>query len=75
MCKATGEMIYVGIVSVPASIIKHYCNVTLVADVMFVLGLPFLGTLSRGLMFVTVQYVPRRTAGELCNSLKEVMCV
>ena len=64
-----------GIVSVRASIIEHYCNVTLVVDVMLVSGLSFLVTLLRGLTFVTVQYVPRRTAGELCNSLKEVIRV
>lgn len=40
---------------------------------MFVCGLPFLVTMSRGLKFVTAQYVSRRTAAELGNALKSVI--
>jgi hypothetical protein len=43
--------------------------VTLVADVMFVCGLPFLISLSRRVRFVTLEFLPNRTAGELCNGL------
>eukprot|EP00804_Cyclotella_cryptica_P027597 CCRYP_007506-RA/>CCRYP_007506-RA protein AED:0.33 eAED:0.33 QI:0/-1/0/1/-1/0/1/0/237 len=42
---------------------------------MFVSGLPFLVTLSRWIRYVTVQFVPRRTAGELDNALKMVIGV
>ncbi|KAL7534414.1 hypothetical protein ACHAWF_004829, partial [Thalassiosira exigua] len=63
------------VVSIPASIIERCRNVILAADVMFVCGLPFLLTLSRGVTFVTVQYVPRRTAPELCNAIKNVVKV
>ncbi|KAL7523266.1 hypothetical protein ACHAWF_000447 [Thalassiosira exigua] len=45
------------------------------ADVMFVCGLPFMLTLSRGLDFVTIQYVPKRTAPELANAVKNVLNV
>ena len=46
-------------VSVPANFIKSHKFVILAADVMFVCGMPFLISLSRGIRFVTVQYVPR----------------
>mgnify|MGYP003325905523 CR=1 FL=1 len=42
---------------------------------MFVSGLPFFITLSRGVRFVTIQYVPRRTATELGNALKDVIAL
>ncbi|KAL7534452.1 hypothetical protein ACHAXR_007085 [Thalassiosira sp. AJA248-18] len=40
---------------------------------MFVSGLPFLVTLSRGIRFGTTQYRPCRTAKLLCNALKETI--
>eukprot|EP00804_Cyclotella_cryptica_P005960 CCRYP_000230-RA/>CCRYP_000230-RA protein AED:0.20 eAED:-0.12 QI:0/-1/0/1/-1/0/1/0/136 len=40
---------------------------------MFVSGLPFLVTLSRRIRYVTLQFVPRRTAGELANAMKMVV--
>ena len=36
-------------------------------------GLPFLITLSRRVRYVTVQFVPKRTAGELASALKLVI--
>ena len=57
-------------VRVPKEIIDLNRYITLVADVMFVGGLPFLISLSRRVRFVTIQYMPRRTAGELCNGLR-----
>ena len=62
-------------VSIPAALIDTNRLVTLVADVMFVSGLPFFITMSRKIRFVTVQYVPRRTAPELCNALKQTLNV
>ena len=46
---------------------------TLSADVMFVQRLPFLVTLSRRIRYVTVQFVPQKTAGELANAQKLVI--
>eukprot|EP00804_Cyclotella_cryptica_P021082 CCRYP_019384-RA/>CCRYP_019384-RA protein AED:0.40 eAED:0.40 QI:0/-1/0/1/-1/0/1/0/331 len=40
---------------------------------MFVSGLPFLVTLSRRIRYVIIQFVPRRTAGELANAMKLVV--
>ena len=55
-------------VSIPANFLKHHKFVILAADVMFVCGMPLLISLSRGIRFITVQYVPRRTAPDLANA-------
>ncbi len=47
--------------------------VTIVADVMFVNGLPFLVTLSRGISLVTIECGPSRTVKQLVNSLERVV--
>lgn len=60
-------------VRIPRELILMNKYVTLVADVMFVCGLPFLISLSRRLRFVTLEFMPRRTAGELCNGLKNIL--
>ena len=62
-------------VTIPQELIDMNRYVILAADVMFVSGLPFLVTLSRQIRYVTVQFVPRRTAGELANALKMVIGV
>ncbi len=46
--------------------------VTLVADVMFVNGLPFLVTSSQGLSLVTIEHLPSRTAKRLVHTLERV---
>ena len=60
-------------ISIPAQVMELNKFVTLVADVMFVNGLPFFVTLSRNIRFATVQFVPRRTANDLSNVLNEVL--
>ena len=47
--------------------------VTLGADVMFVAGVPFFVTYSRKIKFTTGEFLPRRTARQLANSLKKVL--
>jgi hypothetical protein len=49
--------------------------VTLVADVMFVNGLPFLVTSSRGISLVTIEYLPSRTAKRLAITLERAIKV
>jgi hypothetical protein len=44
--------------------------VTLAVDVMFVNGLPFLVTLSRGISLVTIEFLPSRTAKRLVHTLR-----
>ena len=64
-----------GYVSIPQELLNLHKYITLAADVMFVCGLPFLITLSRKIRFVTVQYVPHRSASELSDALKNVISV
>jgi hypothetical protein len=49
--------------------------VTLAADVIFVNGLPFLVTSSRGISLVTIEYLPSRTAKYLVHTLRRVFRV
>ncbi len=46
--------------------------VTLAAGVMFVNGLPFLVTSSRGISLVMIEYLPSRTAKRLVHTLRRV---
>ena len=59
--------------TLPRELVEVNKYETLAADVMFVSGLPFLITLSRRVRYVTVQFVPKRTAGELASALKLVI--
>ena len=45
------------------------------ADVMFVNGLPFLVTSSRGICLVTIEFLPSRTAKRLVNTLNRVITI
>ena len=67
---ALGELAYI---SIPAQLISLHRYVTLAAEVMFVLGLPFFITLSWRIRFMTVQFMPCRKAPELANALKSVI--
>ena len=60
-------------IPLPQQVVDRYQYLTLVADVMFVNGLPFFVTLSRKVRFVTAQFFPRRTAAELSNVVKETI--
>lgn len=60
-------------IRIPRDLVDMNKYVTLVADVMFVCGLPFLISLSRRIRFVTLQYMPNRSAGEIKNGLKDVV--
>ncbi len=46
---------------------------TLVSDVMFVNGLPFLVTSLRGISLVTIEYLKSRTAKSLIDTLERVV--
>jgi hypothetical protein len=48
-------------VKIPWNFVQLHKYVTLVADVMFVNGLPFLVTSSRGLSLVTIEHLQSRT--------------
>jgi hypothetical protein len=69
------EYVRVDYVENPRDIIDMHKYVTLVADVMFVNGLPFLVSSSRGISLVTIEYLPSRTAKRLAITLERVMKV
>jgi len=60
--RTSPERVRVDYVNVPQSFMDIYKYVTIVADVMFVNGLPFLVTSSRGISLITIEYLPSRTA-------------
>jgi len=60
-------------VDIPRDFYRLHRFVTLVGDVMFVNGMPFLLTLSRKLSFGTVEFLTLRTAPQLCRSLLRFM--
>ena len=62
----------IGLVSIPREYYRLHKFVALTADVMFVAGIPFLVTYSRGIKFTTCEFIPSRTARQLANSLRKV---
>jgi hypothetical protein len=66
------ERVRVKYVQIPRDFVQLHKYVTLVADVMFVNGLPFLVTSLRGLSLVTIEHVPSRTAKRLAQTLERV---
>ncbi|KAL7460774.1 hypothetical protein ACHAXS_001215, partial [Conticribra weissflogii] len=61
------------IVGVPAQIINWNKFVWLAGDVMFVNGVAFVVTVSRGLKFITTHYLPSRQANDLASSIRETI--
>jgi len=59
-------------VQIPEDFVQLHKYVMLVADVMFVNGLPFLVTSSRGLSLVTIEHLPSRTDKCLVQTLERV---
>jgi hypothetical protein len=66
------EHVRVEIVQIPQDFVQLHKYVTLVADIMFVNGLPFLVTSSSGLSLVTIEYLTSRTAKRLVLTLQRV---
>jgi hypothetical protein len=66
------ERMRVKIVQTPPDYVQLHKFVTLVADVMFMNGLPFLVTSSRGLSLVIIEYLPSRTTKCLVHTLQRV---
>jgi hypothetical protein len=66
------ECVRVKIVQIPWDFVQLHKYVMLVADVMFVNGLPFLLNSARGLSLVTIEYLPSRIAKRLVHTLQIV---
>ena len=61
---------YMGI---PRAIYERYKDIVLTADVMFVNGIAFLVTLSRGIRLYTTEHLPNRKKDQLARSLRRIM--
>ena len=62
-------------VHIPREYYKLNKCVTIGADVMRVAGVPLFVTYSRKIKFTTGNFLPRRTARQLVNSLSKVPCL
>ncbi len=69
------EHLRVDYVKTPRDFIQMHKYVTLVADVLFVNGLLFLVTSSRGISLITIEFLPLRTAKRLVLILEQVIRV
>ncbi len=66
------ERVQVEYVQIPWDCVQLHKYITLVADVMFVNGLPFLVTFLQGLSLVTIEHLQSRTAKHLVHALERV---
>jgi hypothetical protein len=67
--KTNPEHVHTEYVQIPWQLRKF---VMLVADLMFVNGLPFLATLLRGMSLATFEFLPSQTAKQLATTLEQV---
>jgi len=75
MTRKKTEHSRVDYIKIPRDFVNMHKYVTLVADVVFVNGLPFLVILSRGISLVTIEYLPSQTAKRLALTLERMMKV
>ena len=62
-------------VDIPCALLSAHVNVTLVADVMFVNGVPFLVSASRNINLITIEHAPKCTASKLGYLLQHIVNV
>jgi hypothetical protein len=67
------EHVHTEYVQIPRDFVEQHKYVTLVADVLFVNGLPFLVNSLRGITVVKVEYLKSRTAKKLVHTLERVV--
>ena len=60
-------------VQIPRVILEQHLVVTLTVDVMFVNGVPFLVSASRGLNLITAEYTPSCTAKLCTDGIRRIM--
>ncbi|KAL7463046.1 hypothetical protein ACHAXS_003419 [Conticribra weissflogii] len=61
------------IVPIPTQIVQQNRLIWLAGDVMFVNGVAFVVTVSRGLKFITAHHLPSQEANDLASSIKETI--
>jgi hypothetical protein len=69
------EQVRVDFVKIPWDFIEMHKYVTIVADMLFVSGLPFLVTSLRGISLLMIEFVPLQTAKRLALTLEQVVRV
>jgi hypothetical protein len=62
-------------VEIPRALLSFHVNVTLVADVMFVNGVPLLVSASRNINLITIEHAPKCTASKLGYLLQRIVNV
>jgi hypothetical protein len=73
MTRSKPEHVRVDYVKIPWDFVEMHKYVTIVADVMFVNGLPFLVTSSGGISLITIEFLPSKTAKCLAGSVERVV--
>jgi hypothetical protein len=67
------ESVRVDHIQIPWVILDRHRIVTLTVDCMFVNGVPFLVSASRGLILLTAEHTPSRTAKNLAEGIRRIM--
>ncbi len=67
------ELVRIEFIQIPWDFVELHKYVMLVADVIFVNGLPFLVNSSQGISLVTIEYLKLRTAKRLIDTLERVI--
>jgi hypothetical protein len=69
------ERVWTGYVDILCVILDVHGRVTLVADVMFLNGVPFLVSNSRNINLITIEHTPQHTASKLGSLLQRIIRV
>ncbi len=75
MVSCTPQYIDPAYVQILPEIISSYLNVIVVADLMFVNGLPFLVSISWNITLIMVSYMPSCTTADLCKGMMQIVLV
>ena len=67
------ERVTTNIIAIPWDFVLAHRFVVLTADIMFVNGIPFLLTRSRGIQLISVEFLPRRTSKIIGSKLTRVL--
>jgi hypothetical protein len=73
MVRIAPESVRVDHIQIPRVILDRHRIVTLTVDCMFVNGVPFLVSASRGLNLLTAEHTPSRTAKNLAKGIRRIM--
>lgn len=71
--RRTPDHVDPAVIDIPPEIISRNMEVIVVADLMFVNGLPFLVSISRNITLITVSYMPSRTAEDLRKGMRQIV--